>query len=63
MTRAIDYLANVLLQNKQRKWEVGPLGHTLHALNMYHERALSPAEDDYPVVATLPRDSKEKASQ
>ncbi|HUS40183.1 MAG TPA: hypothetical protein VMX74_12080 [Pirellulales bacterium] len=57
MLKAIDYLANMLIRDKHREWEVGPLGHTLHALNTYHQRALSPPKE-YPVVASLPADSE-----
>jgi len=35
MLRAIDYLATLLDSNPNTQWKVGPLGHALHALNMY----------------------------
>jgi len=35
MVRAIDYLATLLDSNPGMQWKVGPLGHALHALNMY----------------------------
>lgn len=35
MVKAIDYLATMLDENPEMTWKVGPLGHALHALNMY----------------------------
>lgn len=35
MVKAIDYLATLLDENPEMHWKVGPLGHALHALNMY----------------------------
>ena len=35
MVKAIDYLATLLDENPDMNWKVGPLGHALHALNMY----------------------------
>ncbi len=40
MVRAVDYLCDLLIRGKNYDWEVGPLGHTLHALNIYCRRAL-----------------------
>jgi hypothetical protein len=38
MVKAVDYLANLLIDNRHEKWGIGPLGHGLHALAMYDER-------------------------
>jgi hypothetical protein len=38
MVKAVDYLANLLIENRNEKWGIGPLGHGLHALAMYDER-------------------------
>ncbi|MCE9556937.1 MAG: hypothetical protein K8T91_26615 [Planctomycetes bacterium] len=35
MFKAVDYLATLLDENPDMNWKVGPLGHALHALNMY----------------------------
>lgn len=37
--KAVDYLTGILLKNSSHNWEIGPLGHGLHALAMYHQRA------------------------
>lgn len=39
MVKVIDYLAGMLIDGSNRDWGVGPLGHALHALNIYHGRA------------------------
>lgn len=38
MVKAVDYLANLLLDGRNEKWSIGPLGHGLHALAIYDER-------------------------
>ena len=54
MVKAIDYLATILLADPSRTWEIGPLGHGLHALAVYDARlsaARQPAESS---VVRLP---------
>ena len=38
MVKAVDYLTNLLTENRNEKWGIGPLGHGLHALALYDER-------------------------
>jgi hypothetical protein len=38
MIRSVNYLTDLLLDNRNEKWGIGPLGHGLHALAMYDER-------------------------
>jgi hypothetical protein len=38
MTRSVRYLADLLMDNRNEKWGIGPLGHGLHALALYDER-------------------------
>ncbi|MBC7853637.1 MAG: hypothetical protein IAF94_09390 [Pirellulaceae bacterium] len=38
MVKSVDYLANLLLDGRNEKWAIGPLGHGLHALAIYDER-------------------------
>ncbi|HUE74260.1 MAG TPA: hypothetical protein VMP01_25490 [Pirellulaceae bacterium] len=38
MVKAVDYLANLMIDNRNEKWGIGPLGHGLHALALYDER-------------------------
>ena len=36
---AAEFLSRTLSREPSREWKIGPLGHALHALNMYQERA------------------------
>ena len=36
---ATEFLATSLAREPSREWKIGPLGHALHALNIYQERA------------------------
>jgi hypothetical protein len=44
MIKAVDYLASLLLANDKHTWEIGPLGHSLHALRIYDRRVFKPAD-------------------
>jgi hypothetical protein len=37
-TKSVRYLADLLMDNRNEKWGIGPLGHGLHALALYDER-------------------------
>jgi len=41
ITAAVEFLAGALAREPGRDWKIGPLGHALHALNIYQERAWS----------------------
>ena len=36
---AVEFLAKSLLREPSREWKIGPMGHALHALTIYQERA------------------------
>jgi len=38
MIKSVYYLSNLLIDNRDEKWGIGPLGHGLHALAIYDER-------------------------
>jgi hypothetical protein len=38
MVKSVNYVTNLLLENRNEKWSIGPLGHGLHALAIYDER-------------------------
>lgn len=38
VTKAVDYLATLMLKHSQRNWAIGPLGHAVHAIAIYDER-------------------------
>ena len=39
MTAAVEFLNASLAREPSREWKIGPLGHALHALTIYQERA------------------------
>jgi hypothetical protein len=41
-TRAANYLANIMYNNRNKDWEAGPLGHAIHALVLYDRLVFSP---------------------
>ncbi len=38
VVRAVNYLADLLWEERHRRWEIGPRGHAIHALALYDER-------------------------
>jgi len=48
--RAVNYLASLLSSNFNHEWEVGPLGHALHALRLYDERVFQPHDGEAAVA-------------
>ncbi|MCH7750622.1 MAG: hypothetical protein IH898_00485 [Planctomycetes bacterium] len=40
-TRAANYLANIMYNNRNKDWEAGPLGHAIHALLLYNRLVFS----------------------
>jgi hypothetical protein len=38
MITSVAYLTNLLIEHRDEKWGIGPLGHGLHALAIYDER-------------------------
>ena len=48
---AVDYLTAILYQGQNRQWDVGPLGHALHALALYDRRLSQPATPSVPTIA------------
>ncbi len=66
MLRAVEHLVALLERNPDYPWAIGPLGHALHGLAIYHRRALAepkpkPSEAESPLVAPNPQ--AERASQ
>ena len=39
VTAAVEFLSTALAREPSREWKIGPLGHALHALTIYQERA------------------------
>ncbi|MBI3838651.1 MAG: hypothetical protein HY288_12055 [Planctomycetia bacterium] len=58
MLKAVDYVATLLLKNSKHIWEIGPLGHGLHALSIYDTRVFKGAEVQPPQnVVDRPQDT------
>jgi hypothetical protein len=45
LTKALDYVATLLETHHHHTWEIGPLGHGLHALAIYDSRLFKPADN------------------
>ena len=45
MTKAVDYLTNLMLTAPSLDLEIGPKGHAIHALRMYEKRAFGISSD------------------
>jgi hypothetical protein len=45
LVKAADYLSGILLNGQGNSWEIGPLGHALHALALYNERVFKAQEN------------------
>ncbi len=52
MVKSIEFLSDMLYEGRHREWKIGPLGHGLHALNMYHQRVFASPAVETPQVAT-----------
>ncbi len=44
LLKALDYTATLLETHNRHTWEIGPLGHGLHALAIYDSRLFKPAD-------------------
>jgi hypothetical protein len=41
MVRSVSYLTDLLNENREEKWSIGPMAHALHALAIYDERVFA----------------------
>ena len=63
LTRAANYLANIMYNNRNKNWEAGPLGHAIHALLLYDRLVFSPYDElDEGPLASKPKRSKSSSS-
>ncbi len=60
MIRAVDFLSGIMARDKEHAWEVGPVGHAIHALALYDRRVFQPHDQQLPVAA-LPAKPKATA--
>ena len=45
VVKAVKYVAGILAAQPSREWEIGPLGHAIHALSLYDQRVFKAAEE------------------
>jgi hypothetical protein len=62
MFRAANYLSSLLSSNFNHEWEVGPLGHAIHALRLYDERVFQPYDGQEEVAKKPARKSARRPS-
>jgi len=48
--QAANYLASIMLSDPSRDWEIGPLGHAIHALSLYDQRLHEAMQGDNSVA-------------
>lgn len=52
VTKAVRYVTHLLLDESDHEWEIGHLGHALHALQLYNERVYGGPMRSYERVVT-----------
>ncbi|MCH2594791.1 MAG: hypothetical protein MKZ95_03095 [Pirellulales bacterium] len=58
--KAVNYLANIMHNNRYKNWESGPLGHAIHALLLYNRLVFEPHDPpNTPTLAAKLRRSSE----
>jgi hypothetical protein len=60
--QAANYLVSLLANNYNRDWEVGPLGHAIHALRLYDERVFQPYDGQDDVAKKVVRKTARRPS-
>ncbi len=45
VVKAVKYVSGILAAQPSREWEIGPLGHAIHALALYDQRVFKAAEE------------------
>lgn len=60
--RAANYLSSLLASNFNHEWEVGPLGHAIHALRLYDERVFQPYDGQEEVARKPARKTARRPS-
>ena len=50
IVNSVSFLATLMTRNRYRDWEVGPRGHALRALALYHKRVFEPQPTSIPVA-------------
>jgi hypothetical protein len=51
---AANYLSTLLYSNYDHEWEKGPIGHAIHALQLYDQRMLQPYDNAENIASQKP---------
>lgn len=51
VTKAVDYVSRILIDEQEHEWKIGHLGHSLRALSLYERRAFKQTVTDVTEVA------------
>jgi hypothetical protein len=62
MIKATDYVATILETHNKHTWEIGPLGHGLHALAIYDTRLFKPADNKQTPSPTIVETTNSESS-
>jgi hypothetical protein len=63
VVKCVDFISGILLANPDRAWSIGPLGHALHALIVYHQRLYNEAAlPPLPIAQAEPLKTKATAA-
>jgi len=62
---AANYLATIMVNNRYKNWESGPLGHAIHALLLYDRMVFSHYDEprNLPAIAKLKRSSSSRSKR
>ena len=62
-TRAVNYLTNIMYNNRYKDWESGPLGHAIHALLLYDRLVFQPYDppQSLPIAKRLSQPSNARS--
>ncbi len=57
IVRAVSYLTQAMSQHRNHDWEIGPKGHAIRALRLYHQRVFERAEIAVAPLAQRPQNA------
>ncbi len=61
--RAVTYLANLMYNNYNHEWEIGPRSHATHALLLYDQRVFQPYDKEGEMASYRPNTSVARKNQ
>lgn len=66
--KSVNFIASVLMSEPRRQWEIGPLGHAIHALQIYRDRVYrspteEPTQERTPIAETTEAETTPKVAR